>query len=483
MLTRRQLLKMGAIGGAAAVLPWERAVAALISEPSAAQFAVPMPVPPVLVPTSTDATTDYYRIEMRQAVAQVLPTPGVLTPVWAYNGLFPGPTIRARSNRRVVVTQVNRLGVSTSVHNHGAHTSPESDGFPTDYVHPGTEKVYVYPNSQIAAPLWYHDHVMHDTSRNVYMGLAAAYLLGDDVEDALNLPSGDYDIPCLIMDRLFNADGSFDFQDSHNNEIGDTFLVNGRTWPYFEVGTRKYRFRFINASNSREYELALDSGEDLIQIGSDGGLLARPFATPSIRISPAERVEVVIDFGGRPLGTQLVLKNLRGASATGTDVLMRFDVVRNEEDDSDLPTRLRTIEPIGRPGVIRDINMDFDFATGLWVINGKSFDPDRVDVRPKLNIPEIWRVSNTSGVSHPFHVHLTMFQILDRNGIPPGPGEAGWKDTVRVDANETVNLLMKFTGFTGRYVYHCHNLAHEDHDMMAQLEVVPATLDVPITTH
>ena len=126
--------------------------------------------------------------------------------------------------------------------------------------------------------------------------------------------------------------------------------------------------------------------------------------------------------------------------------------------------------------------MDFDFATGLWVINGSPSTP-RVDARPKLNIPEIWRVSNTSGVSHPFHVHLTMFQILDRNGIPPGPGEAGWKDTVRVDANETVSLLMKFTGFTGRYVYHCHNLAHEDHDMMAQLEVVPATLDVPITTH
>ncbi|HVM15694.1 MAG TPA: cell wall-binding repeat-containing protein [Egibacteraceae bacterium] len=471
MLTRRQLLKLGVIGGAAAVLPWERTMVALASGHSGRQFTVPLAVPPVLVPTSSDAATDYYHITMREADLEVWP--GQLTRMWTYDGVFPGPTIKARSNRRAVVTQVNQLAVPTSVHLHGAHVSPESDGHPNDVIEPGWSKVYVYPNRQRGSTLWYHDHVMHDTSRNIYMGLAGAYLVSDDAEEELDLPGGDHDIPLVITDRSFAADGSLAFTDSHNSVVGTTILVNGRPWPYLQVAARRYRLRFINASNSREYVLALESGTDLVQIASDGGLLAAPYATPSIRLSAAERAEVVIDFSDVPVGTSVVLKNLGGSAFHGTDDIMRFDVVGQAADPSKLPATLRTMPPAAAAGIVRDVDLGFSDALGLWVIDGKPFDPDRVDATPRREVPEVWRVHNSSGAPHPFHIHLDAFRVLDRDGVPPHPGEAGWKDTVIVDPGETVSLLARFTIFAGPYVYHCHNLAHEDHDMMAQLQLLP----------
>jgi FtsP/CotA-like multicopper oxidase with cupredoxin domain len=469
MLTRRQFLGMGAIGGVAAVLPWERALTAFAAGVTTPQFAVALSVPPVLAPTRTDATTDYYSIAMKTAKVGILP--GKLTTVWAYNGLFPGPTIAARVNRKVVVHQTNNLTVPTTVHLHGGHVAPGDDGHPTDLIQPGKSKDYNYPNAQLGATLWYHDHTMHATSHNVYMGLAGLYLLRDDAETALNLPSGAYDIPVIVQDRSFKSDGSFAFSDSHSAELGNTILANGRPWPYLQVAARKYRFRFLNASNSREYELSLDSGKNLQQIASDGGLLTAPFSTPSIRLSPAERAEFVYDFSQHPVGTKIVLKNKQGSSTDGTDKIMRFDVVRTETDTSKLPASLRSIPKLTGAAITRDFTLSS--RLGLWVINNQTFDPNRVDVKPKLGTTEIWRVTNSSGMAHPFHIHLVMFQVLDRDGTPPAKGEAGWKDTVRVDPGSTVRVIAKFTGYTGRYVYHCHNLAHEDHDMMAQMEVVP----------
>ncbi|MDP9403590.1 MAG: multicopper oxidase family protein [Actinomycetota bacterium] len=474
MLTRRQFLQLGAAGGAALVLPLERAVQAFASGPSTPQFAAAFKRLPVLRPTSTDATTDYYNLALSPANAVILP--GKNTPVWAYNGLFPGPTIKAKANRRVVVTQTNKLATNASTHLHGAHVAPSSDGHPTDVFGPGQSKVYTYPNDQLASTLWYHDHTAHATSRNVYMGLAGAYLIRDAVEAALGLPGGAYDITCIIQDRTFNADGSLSFVDSANAVLGNTVLVNGKPWPFLAVSGRKYRFRFVNGSNSREYELALSSNKSLNQIASDGGLLAQTFVTPSIRLSPGERAEVVIDFAQYPAGTKIVLENLKGTATDGTDSIMRFDVGSPVSDTSKLPTTLRSITKMTTAAVTRTFALSFDSTRRLWVINGKPFDPNRIDVKPKLDAPEIWKITNSSGMAHPFHIHLSMFQILDRtkSGVvsKPGPGESGWKDTVRIDPGETVRFITKFTGFKGRYVYHCHNLAHEDHDMMAQMEVV-----------
>lgn len=471
MLTRRQLLKAGLVGGAVVLLPWERGVVALASGHSALQFTVPLSVPPVLEPTATDAATDYYQITQRTADVAVLP--GRRTPMWTYDGVFPGPTIIAKKDRRAVVTQVNELEVPTSVHLHGAHVTAESDGHPNDLIHPGSSKVYNYPNRQHGSTLWYHDHVMHDTSRNIYMGLAGAYLVDDDAEAEHDLPSGNFDIPLILTDRSFAPDGSLAFSDSHDGVLGHTILVNGRPWPYLEVTRRKYRLRFINASNSRDYELALDSGEELTQIATDGGLLAAPASAPSMLISQAERIEVVIDFAAVPVGTSIVVKNLRGSPVHGTDTIMRFDVVGDAPDPSRLPAALRALPALGTAGIVRDIELSFSNELRLWVIDGRPFDPHRIDARPQRDVPEIWRVHNSSGTPHPFHIHLDMFRIIDRDGVPTEPGESGLKDTAVVRPGETVQLLVRFTEFTGGpYVYHCHNLAHEDHDMMAQLEVV-----------
>jgi spore coat protein A len=366
--------------------------------------------------------------------------------------------------------------VGTTVHLHGGHVAPTSDGHPTDLISPGRSKDYVYPNSQVASTLWYHDHAVHHTSENVYRGLAGAYLIRDGVEGQLNLPSGAYDVVCIVQDRSFNADGSLAFVDSHNAVLGDTIVVNGKPWPNFKVHARKYRLRFVNGSNTRDYELSLDSGKPLVQIGSDGGLLAAPHTTPSIRMVPGERVEVVVDFSQYTVGSKVVLKNLAGSSTDGTDKIMRFEVfaLPPEPDASKVPSTLRSITRLTGASVTRDFTLSLNRTTGLWVINGKAFDPNPVDVRPKLDVAEIWKLTNSSGMAHPFHMHLAMFQVLDRDGDPNkvNAGEKGWKDTVRVGPGSTVRVITKFTGFTGKYVYHCHNLAHEDHDMMAQMEVV-----------
>ncbi len=467
MLTRREMVKMGLLAGAAAALPWEITVHAT-PRSAAAPFAVPLRVPPVLRPARRDATTDYYDLTMRSQGVEILP--GRRTQIWGYGGQFPGPTIRAERGRRVVVRQRNGLRVPTSVHNHGAHVSAGSDGHPTDLIRPGRRKEYTYPNDQLPATLWYHDHANHATSRNVYMGLAGFYLIDDPFERNLNLPSGPFDVPLMIQDRDFRSNGSLLFRDSHNSVTGDTILVNGRPQPFLRVARRKYRFRFLNASNTRDYVLELSSGDPIVQIGSDGGLLAAPYPARSIELWPAERADTVIDFSRFPVGTRITLRNTSGEGSTAS--IMRFDVVASASDPSSLPATLRPIQRLSGARVRRQFRFSFNVRRGVWVINGKPFGGDRVDIQPRRGVPEIWTLVNNSGMGHPFHMHRAQGLILDRDGRPPHPGERGWKDTFRVDPGERVRFITRFDDYLGRFVYHCHNLAHEDHAMMGQMRVV-----------
>lgn len=219
----------------------------------------------------SDDSGDYYEITMQQTQVEIIP--GTSTTVWGYNGLYPGPTIKARSGRQTVIRHINALPESMSIHLHGGHTPPSSDGHPYDLIAPGSSKDYEYPNNQIPATLWYHDHAIDATGRHVYMGLAGFYIISDDFEDSLPLPSGDNDIPLLIQDRLFNVDGSLNYPLNDrtilDGVLGDRLLVNGVIQPYLEVGRRKVRFRIVNGSNTRSYRLGLSTGQPLIQIGSD----------------------------------------------------------------------------------------------------------------------------------------------------------------------------------------------------------------------
>lgn len=444
-----------------------------------ARFQLPLRIPPVLRPVRTDDTTDYYEISQREAEVEILQ--GLRTDVWGYEGIFPGPTIKARRGRKVVVKQTNRLAVSTAVHLHGGVTPSDSDGFPTDMIMPGESKAYVYPNNQRAATLWYHDHAMHHTGRNLYMGLAGLYLIEDDHE-ANSLPHGEYDIPLIIQDRRFDADGSLVYEhgNGYRGAKGNIVLVNGSPWPRMEVATRKYRFRFLNASNAKIYRLLLSSGQSFVQIATEGGLVPKPVPIRILSLAMAERAEVIIDFPVYPLGTTLVLQNLNGKGAI--EEIMRLDVVRRESDDSVVPERLTVIEPLLEKAAVR--TREFVFGTkptfGLppvvWTINGKRFEPDRPIAQPNYGDVEIWHLKSDKelglGMLHPVHLHLVNFQILERNGGPPLPHERGWKDTVSVDKSENVRIIARFDGFKGRYLLHCHNLEHEDHHMMARFDVI-----------
>lgn len=469
-------------------------------------FTVPLPIPEVLEPTRTDADTDYYQITQRAAELEILP--GTTTQVWGYNGTVPGPTLVSEKGRRTVVTHRNELPVPVVVHLHGGLTAPEHDGYPTDVIFPEGydhaqhsdhlasgdtsqgEREYVYPMEQPAATLWYHDHRMDFTGPQVYRGLAGFHLIHDDAEDALGLPSGDRDIPLMIMDRAFAADGSFlypsvdpDLVDPPGVEseymsgvLGDCILVNGAPWPVLEISNTKYRLRILNASNARRYRLNLDDGKPLVQIGSDLGLLDSPIEHGALDIAQAERFDVVVDFSDLAVGEEVTLHNQLGAD--GTDVIMRFRVSRQEEDSGPIPDQLAQLEVLSEDDVVAE--REFVFARGgaeahgmsLWTVNNQAFDPDTILAEPQLGTVERWRIRGLD-VEHPFHIHLAPFQVIgqDREQSVSSYNH-GWKDTVSMDTGGQVDLLLRFDGYRGKYVFHCHNLEHEDMMMMANFEVV-----------
>lgn len=483
-ISRRELLALG--GTAVLASSAVRDVAVEARRPTVPKFRSRLPIPAILQPVKTDATTDYYDISHREAEVEILP--GLRTTIWGYEGRFPGPTIEARRGRTAVVRHTNRLRVHTVVHLHGGVTPADSDGFPTDMILPGASRTYTYPNEGRAATLWYHDHAMDATGKNVYMGLAGLYIIRDDAESALNLPRGAYDVPLVIQDRAFDARGAFVYDTFRQLAAkGGTILVNGVPWPRFEVATRKYRLRIANASNATPLRLALSSGLPLVQIATEGGLLPRPVRLSSIPLAMAERVEVVIDFSTYPVGSTVVLQNLNDANLSGvmSPEIMRFDVVRPEADDTALPERLSDdVRPIPVSAAVR--TSEFVFAgrpmlglppRSMWHINGRRFDADRAIATPRFGDVEIWHIHNRRwlgllGLVHPVHVHLVNFQVIERNGQPPLAHKTGWKDTVSVDPGEDVKIAMRFDGFHGRYVMHCHNLEHEDHSMMARFDVV-----------
>ena len=470
-ITRREALKLGALAGGSLLLPIEllrrtKAVAQESSGPVSPKtplFQVPLPILPVLSPVRSDATTDYYVIEQKPAQVEIVP--GFLTTIWGYNGQFPGPTIKSHVGRQTFIRQFNNLSEPFSVHLHGMATLPEYDGHPNDLTQPGGYKDYLYPNNH-AATYWYHDHALMMTAAHTYKGLAGFYIVQDNFEDSLPLPKGEYDVPLMIQDRTFNSDGSL-----YYTPDADTVLVNGAPWPRMEVANRKYRFRILNGSVSTAYKLALSSGQPLIVIGTDGGLMSAPVPVTDMRIGPGERYEVVIDFSAYPIGMQVVLKNLFDTEDFGQ--IMRFDVVRQEQDESIIPATLRNITTIPKSAAVRNRAFEFNLVDGVWSINGQRWNPNFFVANPNLGDVEIWRIYNNVATDpHLAHLHMVNFRILERNGKPPLPYEQGIKDTVYVDVQESVQVLTSFGPYKGKFPFHCHVMDHEDHDMMVQFQVV-----------
>jgi spore coat protein A, manganese oxidase len=485
-------------------------------------FVDPLPIPRVLqsgelrpTPENPAVKLPYYRLAMRQFEAKVHRDVKA-TRLWGFESSFPGPTIESQSGKGILVEWANELPTShflpidhnlhgaeadkpevrAVVHLHGAKTKPDSDGYPEDWYVPGKSAVYHYPNQQDPSLLWYHDHALGINRLNVLAGLFGLFIIRDSAEDALNLPRGNYEIPLVLCDRLFDLDGQLYYPVSQYPGMpwipeffGNAVLVNGKLLPYFEVEPRKYRFRVLNGANSRFFHLTLSNKQEFHQIGTDQGLLPAPVKLTQLTLAPAERADLVIDFADHA-GEQIVLLNDLFSE------VMQFKVGRAKvTDTSSLPSSLRPVPRIAESTAVKTRRLslgeidDLRGDTVTMLLNNAHWKMP-VTENPALNSVEIWELVNISDEAHPIHLHLVRFQVLDRrrfeafayrnenvmkyrgDPIPPDANEMGWKDTVRAESGMITRIIIPFEGYAGRYVWHCHILEHEDNEMMRPYDVV-----------
>jgi spore coat protein A, manganese oxidase len=471
---------------------------------------LPLKLPADAVPLKQDGGVDYYELHVKEAQVQVFP--GNKTTIWGFEGQWPGPTVHATLGRPTTIKIFNDLPVNEplSIHNHGHNVVPAFDGHPSMFQIPqNTSYEYRYPNMQEggtppniggASTYFFHDHVIDLTAPHFYKGIAAFYLIhpqAGSTEAALNLPSGAYDIPLMIQDKTFNADNSLAYNVSFINGFqGNTMVVNGTPNAYLNVARRKYRFRLLNASNARRINVGISSGS-IFQIGTDGGLL-RTLLNPSrIPMAPAERVDIVINFASFKIGDVVTLTNSDPFDPVLPEII-QFRVNRDEADTSSLPFNLNqqfTQYSESSPTTTREreVVFDFDNGAGQWRLNGQTFNAAATEfTTTKLGDVEVWTLKNdvpAQPIPHPFHQHLIEFQVLSicpvatpNCGTAPPGTQSGWKDTVLVPAGSAVRIKQRFyyngptvspSPFPGTYVFHCHNLEHEDHAMMLQQQIQP----------
>jgi FtsP/CotA-like multicopper oxidase with cupredoxin domain len=506
--SRRSALQFGGLSllGAAAVgVPVGNAVRAkaagtLGKNDIPPRYTRPLPILSPLAPAGTKTLTgpdgDYsvprYDITSKESSARI--TTKFDTRMWTYNGVFPGPMISVDQGEKAVVRVRNKLPAvhplfgyefSTSTHLHGSASLPQYDGYANDLTPPGFYKDYVYPNFQNARTIWYHDHRVHWTANSAYTGLAAPYIIHDEFEKSV-LPQGKYDVMLVVNDCILDAKGQLMLLDnSHSGLWGDIVMVNGMPWPYLEVEPRVYRFRILVASIGRSYRWALSNGAPLHVVGTDGGLVPQTQSVANFRHGMAERYEVLVDFRGQA-GKTIELRNLSNKNNvdydhTGKVLQFRVGNTVTSTENNTIPTTLfdtNEVMTLKRTDAKKKRYFRLHKENGVWVINGETWDEvsgtnfRHVQADPGLGDVEVWTIENKGGGwFHPTHIHLVDFQILSRNGKPPMPHERGPKDVVYVGEGESVDLLMKFGPHRGRYMMHCHNLSHEDHDMMTQFSV------------
>lgn len=489
-------------------------------------------------------------IALRAEPGEVAIFDGRSTQVWSYQAsllagdrsaleILPnsylGPIIRVRRGQRVRIQFENQVEEPTIVHWHGLLVPPEMDGHPRDVVQPGETSTYEFPVINRAGTYWFHPHPHQLTGPQVYRGLAGLFLVSDDEEAALDLPSGEYDVPLVIQDRSFDTGNQLIYlpngmMDRMLGFLGDQILVNGHPDFTLLAARRAYRLRLLNGSNARVYKLAWEDGEPLTVIGTDGGLLEKPVERNYVTLGPAERIELWVDFARWPLGQKLRLISLPfatgsmmgmmgpGAQSTlgsGSEFsVLTVSIEHEAGDTSRLPQTLAGIERYEQsasvnarsPRIFR-LGMGGMGGMGMrrggmgmsWTINGRVFEMDEVarDEIVQLGTQEAWIFDNTDRgggmggmggmmggmmqLSHPMHVHGVQFQVVGREVLPAfkdvwtslseGFIDDGWKDSVLVLPGELVTVLMRFQGYPGLFLNHCHNLEHEDLGMMRNYRI------------
>lgn len=457
--------------------------------------------------------------------------PGRQTPVLRYRPLaqtggagflqtfsasYLGPIFRVKRGQRLRVRLHNDLPDPTTIHWHGLIVPPDMDGHPQDAVMPGKSFDYEFPIINRAGMYWFHPHPHQLTGSQVYHGLAGLFIVTDEEEAALSLPAGDRDLSLVIQDRIFDARNQMvyltnDMMDSLVGFLGNTVLVNGRANARIHVKACPYRLRFLNASNARVYKLAWMDGTPLTVIATDGGLLERPLTREYITLGPGERVELWADFSGRRAGSQMKLVSLPFPDLSagrigpldlpnGTPLdILHVGIGEPVADTTPLPSRLSTMERSDANNAVnRGHPRSFRLTMQgmLHTINNRVFEIDAVaqDEVVRHGDAEIWEFVNLEGghhgigmammhmdMPHPMHIHGVQFQVLERRIAPgyeaiyqelsAGLIDEGWKDTVLVLPGETVRLMVRFEDYPGLYLYHCHNLEHEDAGMMRNFRI------------
>lgn len=539
-LNRRDFIRVSGLGAAA-----------LLTDTVPKAFLAPKPIPGVRGEANSAFASDV-EIALRATAAEVSLLGGAATRVWTYKGellqgdpvslqtiqdpswrysarlalrqnpqapprperspyTYLGPIIRLRRGQRVRINFTNLLPEATIIHWHGLHVSPEMDAHPRYAIGAGQTYFYEFEAPDRAGTYWFHPHPDRRTGPQVYNGLAGLLIVSDDEESALGLPSGSYDVPLVIQDRIIDANNQFVYQAPGPMEnlagfLGDRILVNGRPNFNLTVERRAYRFRLLNGSNSRVYKLAWSDGSPLTVIATDGGLLERAVQRNYVMLAPGERIELLEDFSERQPGERRELRSLafsgagvgmaggqtlpNGAPFTVMNVQVAWRGERREPFV--LPATLSTInrhrieDAINRNNP-RAFAASIGMAGGMmqWLLNGRTFEMEAVaeNERVRLNDLEVWEIVNQAGgmmggmsMIHPIHIHGLQFQVVERQVQPglaadwetvrAGYVDEGWKDTVMIMPGERVKVLMKFQDYTGLYVYHCHNLEHEDTGMM-----------------
>ncbi|MFD1849408.1 multicopper oxidase family protein [Oceanobacillus bengalensis] len=427
---------------------------------------------PPLLEKQKDSDFDY-EVVAQEGTTQFFD--GSLTNTYGYNGNLLGPTLQLKEGETVKVKVRNELNEPTTFHWHGLEVPGSEDGGPSDVIQPGESKVVTLKADQPAATLWYHPHPHETTAEQVFKGLAGMLYVEETDEEAPALPHtyGVDDIPLIFQDRLFDENKQLDYKNLMNNDgtIGDVSLVNGTVNPKLTVTKPLMRFRILNGANARNYTFRLSNDASFTQIASDGGLLREPVETDEITLSPSERAEILIDFSAMESDEPIAITDEEGNALLPFDLEYDGEMKKKESISWPDNTTFLTEEEKSLP-VTKEIEL-FGMMDKV-TINGKKFDPDRIDLRQKKGVPEVWEVYNKpdemGGMIHPFHIHGTQFKIISRDGREPAPNEQGLKDSVLIEPGERVRLLVTFPE-EGIYMYHCHILEHEDNGMMGQVEV------------
>jgi blue copper oxidase len=439
----------------------------------------------------------YFDLNIQSGQSAILPNQ--LTPTLGINQPFLGVTLRARKGDRVHIKVKNSLDETTTLHWHGMKLPAKADGGPHHPIVPSGTWLSEFDIIQDAATLWYHSHQIHQTGRQVYQGLAGLFIVDDESAKTLNLPMeyGVDDIPVIIQDKDFKKNGAFAYirsmPDRMMGKKGQTVLVNGVINPVLRAKKSLLRLRLLNGSNARTYHLSFNDNRPFTIIGSDGGLLEQSIKANSVRLAPAERVEILVDIAD---GKMPILQHKAGQDSSGMGmgmmsrmmnqnkelVIFQIDATGVQKSNRSIPNQLTTHQLIPMSAVSNERLMTLQMRMGpmmmfggdVFSINGKTMDMNRIDEVVKAGSVEIWTIENHSMMAHPFHIHNVQFKIISRSGDVQGH-ELGYKDVVLVRPDEQVKVLIKFPEFSDTktpYMYHCHILEHEDRGMMGQFLVV-----------